>query len=208
MTDINLYDIANYCVDTHRQNCTSNTSKYKSTLFVAITKEGDVIPSSTPHILKTAEQCILLHNWLSLGNNGNWYEMSTSQLINNDGRVSNNWLDNRFCIYFGSFQVIGLKYYELGYDNGKPECLISFPNPWESSIKKIWKFYSRIKALKTTEEIHLVAELFRKDEKILELEKQIEEFSFSQYLLEQQKEQYKSLLDKINTLITPINSNL
>ena len=40
-------------------------------------------------------------------------------------------------------------------------------------------------------------ELFQKDEKIIELEKQIEDFKFTNHLLEKERDQYKELLDEI-----------
>ena len=44
-------------------------------------------------------------------------------------------------------------------------------------------------------------ELFKKDEKILELEKEREDFRFSNRLLEQEREQYRDLLDEIRQIV-------
>lgn len=86
-------------------------------------------------------------------------------------------------------------------DNGIKKYLYKHPAPWESSVEKVWKLYSRVKDLDSLAKIQLVAELFEKDEKILELEKQIEDFRFTKYLLEQERNQYKGLLDEIQQLI-------
>ena len=97
-------------------------------------------------------------------------------------------------------QVICLDYDSLSlkYEN----CHIAkYPRTNENSIKKLWKLYSRVKDIKSSEEIFLIADLFQKDEKILELEKQIENFKFTNHLLEQERNQYKSLLDNIAKMV-------
>ena len=48
---------------------------------------------------------------------------------------------------------------------------------------------------------HMYAGLFRKDEKILKLEKEIEDFNFLDCLLKQEKEQYKNLLEEVRNLL-------
>jgi hypothetical protein len=64
-------------------------------------------------------------------------------------------------------------------------------------MPKVWELYTRLKDVPTEKEIKLIADLFRKDEKILELEKEIEDFKFTNHLLEQERNQYKELLDEI-----------
>ena len=79
--------------------------------------------------------------------------------------------------------------------------LFSCKEPWEKHIAKVWKLYSRIKDVKSSKEIQLIANLFKQDDKILELEKEIENFKFEKHLLEQEKYQYKSLLDEVKQII-------
>jgi hypothetical protein len=73
--------------------------------------------------------------------------------------------------------------------------------PFEDHIAKVWEIYSRLKDFSTEKEINLTAELIRKDEKILELEKQVEDFTFTNQLLKQERDQYKELLDEIKEMV-------
>ena len=68
-------------------------------------------------------------------------------------------------------------------------------------MAKVWQLYSRVRGIESANEIKLIAELFKKDEKILELEKEIEDFRFSNRLLEQEREQYRDLLDEIRQIV-------
>ncbi len=192
MTDINFIELAEYCQNRYKENNTSNEAKYISTLFVAITKEGEIIPSETPHILRNAEKCILFHI-SSYKNNNYWWNSYKFQFINNDGVVSDYRLDDKFEL-LGDYTKGTCLYY-------KEYEIFSVPKPWENGIVKVWKLYLKIKDLKTYEEIILMTDLYRKDEKILELENQIEGFKFAKYLLEQECNQYKSLLDEIKQII-------
>ena len=194
MTDINFIELAEYCQNRYKENHTSNEAKYISTLFVAITKDGEIIPSETPHILRNAEKCILFHTSSYFNNYDNrWYTEYKFQFINNDGVVSNNPLDDKFELRVNYLRGTCLYY--------KENEIFSVPKPWENGIVKVWKLYLKIKDLKTYEEIILMTDLYRKDEKILELENQIEGFKFAKYLLEQERNQYKSLLDEIKQII-------
>lgn len=192
MTDINFIELAEYCQNRYKEENTSNDAKYISTLFVAITKDGEVLPSKTPHILRNAEQCILFHI-SSYKNNNYWWSSYKFQFISNDGVVSDCRLDDKFELYGDYTKGISLYY--------KENNIFSVPKPWENGIVKVWKLYLRIKDLKTYEEIKLVTELYLKDEKIFELERQLEDFNFTKYLLEQERNQYKSLLDEIKQII-------
>lgn len=198
MADIDFMELASYCQNEYKENNTSDKRQYINTLFVAITEGDEVITSATPHILKKAEQCILLHLSIESTSRGRFSDHQL-QFIDKDGVVHNNCFDNRFYFYtaYSSNVSLGLAY----DDNGIKKYLYKHPAPWESSVEKVWKLYSRVKDLDSLAKIQLVAELFEKDEKILELEKQIEDFRFTKYLLEQERNQYKGLLDEIQQLI-------
>ena len=68
-------------------------------------------------------------------------------------------------------------------------------------MAKVWQLYSRVWGIESANEIRLIAELFKKNEKILELEKEIEDFRFSNRLLEQEREQYRDLLNEIRQIV-------
>ena len=197
MTDINIMELAEYCQRRYKEEKNSDNEKYISTLFVAITKEGEIIPSTTPHILKDAELCILLHR-STYKNNNYWWNSLQFEFINSNGVILDRF-DDKFKLVAGSYNVkenrleLMLKY--------KENSIYSFSENWENSIIKVWKLYLMLKDIKTYEEIKLITDLYQKDEKILELENQIEDFKFSNYLLEQERNQYKSLLDEIKQIV-------
>ncbi len=198
MTDINLLEIACYCVNECKQEITFERS-YLSTDFFAITKDANVIMSQTPHILQNAEQCILIHrfNQYNPEYRKNYLNIDL-QIINKEGSVSTGSIDERFCLTSNCYRELGLSLNE----NGTYNNLLTFTDiPYHESIKQIWKLYSIIKDLKSADEMKLAVELFKKDEQIFELKKQIENFSFTNYLLEQQNVKYRSLLDKISDLL-------
>ena len=201
MTDINFIELAEYCQRRYKEENTSDNEKYISTLFVAITKEGKIIPSTTPHILKDAEQCIILHKSI-YKNNNHWWNSLHFEFINNNGVILNRF-DDKFRLIAGSYNV-NAEELELRLEY-KENYIHSVPGKWENSIIKVWKLYLMLKDIKTYEEIKLITDLYRKDEKILELVNQIEGFKFSNYLLEQERNQYKLLLDEIKQIIKSPN---
>ena len=64
----------------------------------------------------------------------------------------------------------------------------------------MWELYTRLKEVSLSKEIELISDLFRKDEQVLTLEKEIEDFKFSNNLLKQERDQYKELLDEIKEI--------
>lgn len=198
MEKVDFFELATYCQEKYKEAHNTRDNRYVKTLFVAITSEGGVVTSTTPHILREAEQCILIHerSELAYTNHYSWYDV---EYINDKGAVYANRLDEDFELYVGAFNGFDNQVMRLQYDD---KIIHSCIRPWEKSIAKVWKLYSRVKNVKSSAEINLIAELFQKDEKILALEKQIEDFKFTKQLLEQQRNQYKSLLDNIKEALT------
>ena len=62
------------------------------------------------------------------------------------------------------------------------------------------------KKMETDKEIELTARLFRSDEKILEMERKIASHELANQLLEQERDQYKSLLDEIKEMVNSQNT--
>lgn len=201
MTNIDFIELAIYCQNRYKEEHNSDKDRYVKTLFVAITKEGDILTSTTPHVLRDAEQCILIHerSTLALTNHYLWYHV---EFINMDGIVLDERFDEQFTLHIGPFNGFSNQIMWFNYNN---QTIYSCKKPWENTIGKVWKLYTRVKDLKSTEEIKLIASLFERDEKILELEKQIEDFKFTKHLLEQEKKQYKLLLDELKQIIDNVN---
>lgn len=197
MEGIELLELATYCQNRFREEHNVKNERYVGTLFVAISKEDEVTTSTTPHILRNAEQCILIHEWSALAYT-NWYSWYCVEYINKEGCVYTKRFDNEFTIQTvasGSYsnQVLQLNY------NGR--VFYSCQLPWERQIAKIWKLYLKLKEIESSKEKELVAELFCKDETILELKKENDDYKFANKLLEQERNQYKALLEEIKKMV-------
>jgi len=115
-----------------------------------------------------------------------WYEF---EYINPEGCVFASDLENDFDL-ISYKRKQSASFIQLRYK--KNNTLYSNLN-----IQKVWELYSKIKDIPSETEMKLVVDLFRKDEKLFELEKQIQDFSFSNQLLKRERDQYKELLDEI-----------
>ena len=200
MGEINYFELATFCQNEKRETYENmNDTRYAFTIFVAITKDNQVLASRTPHILSNANKCILIHtrSTLAITNRYNWYDI---QFINEYGQVLEDALDDEFslevCAYGGyanqriDLSADGMQYYSASM-------------PCDNSIADIWKLYLRLKEAKTRSERELISELFRKDRQILELEKEVENFKFTIHMLEEEKLMYKSLLKEIQEMVNP-----
>ena len=187
MSNIDFVELATFCANRAKEARSSWGGKYERTHYVSILEDNTVKYSMTPHVLRDAYQCILMHerSEIPISNLYYWYEF---EYINPEGCVFASDLEN-------DFDLISYKskhsapFIELRY---KENFLYSNLN-----IQKVWELYSKIKDIPTETERKLVVDLFEKDEKIFELEEQIKDFSFANQLLKQERDQYKELLDEI-----------
>ena len=197
MNKIDFIELATFCVNRYKESHNSNNNSYVGTLYVAILEDNQVLCSKTPHILTNAEKCILVHqrDQLALSNYYYWYNI---EFIDENGCVYDGNLGNGYSLGVSAWGTYANQIMSLDYNNSH---LFWCKPPFENCIAKIWGLYIRLKEISSAKEVELVANLFRKDEKILELEKDLEEFRFSNKLLEQERDQYKDLLDEIKQII-------
>lgn len=187
MSNIDFVELATFCANRAKETRSSWGGKYERTHYISILEDNTVKYSMTPHVLRNAHECILMHerSEIPISNLYYWYEF---EYINPEGCVFASDLEN-------DFNLISYKskhsapFIELRY---KENFLYSNLN-----IQKVWELYSKIKDIPTETERKLVVDLFEKDEKIFELEEQIKDFSFANQLLKQERDQYKELLDEI-----------
>ena len=170
---------------------------YVYTIFAAITEDNKVLTSRTAHILANAHKCILIHV-RSTRAITNWYHWYDIQFINEHGQVLDDALDDEFsldiCIYGDyAYQRLGLCADGMQY--------YSVEMPCDNSIAKIWDLYISLKEAKTKTERKLISDLFQKDETILELKKEVEDFKFKTQLLEDEKAMYKELIKEIQSIV-------
>lgn len=200
MSNIDLFEIASYCQKRHKETLTEHENvTFVQTQFFGIAEDGQITCSNTPHLLRDARQCILVHERKQLAFS-NWYSWFKVEFIDADGSVHDNCFDNDFSLDVNwkgkwSRQVMKLKH--------KDEIIYSCDLPWEDHIPLIWEMYNRVKQAETLSERKLIAELLKKDHTLLQLEKELVDFKFSNQLLEQERDQYKELLDEIKQLIAP-----
>lgn len=95
---VDFMEIAAYCKQAIEQKCLgSGYSKYEI-LYVSIREDDSIKMSQTPHILKEAKQCILIHSWQQLAVT-NSYDNYYLQCVNQNGEVLLNKLDDDYSVY-------------------------------------------------------------------------------------------------------------
>lgn len=198
MGEINFIELATFCQNEKKEvyEKMANTD-YVCTIFAAISEDNKVVTSRTAHILTNAHKCILIHV-RSTRAISNWYHWYDIQFINEHGQVLEDALDDEFsldiCICGGyAYQRLGLCADGMQY--------YSVEMPCDNSIAKIWDLYISLKEAKTKTERKLISDLFQKDETILELKKEVEDFKFKTQLFEDEKAIYKELIKDIQSLV-------
>jgi hypothetical protein len=189
MRHSSLEDLAQFCIDRLKDS----EDVFIDTLYIAITDSNKVICSKTPHILWQANKCILL-NLVSKG-------FYTINYIDEDGQVSDGNLGKGFKLMAPVFDSSRKPQIKLLYNK---IVLYSFGLPWEDHMQKMWNLYLRAKSAGSEAEISLMANLIKKNDKILCLEDELANYKFDNQLLKQQISLYKELLEKISSII---NSN-
>ena len=189
-----IIELATFCTNKCKEVHSGKTNdRYTKTLYVSISKDNNVQCSITPHVLQNAYQCILIHYGAEFAIK-QWYAWYEIQFINADGIVYDSNFGDEFNMVVNSYN------YSICLCYGK-EKLFWIEEPFEGKIHKLWELYIKLKDVKSLAEMKLIADLFKKDDKILKLENQIENFTFTEHLLRLERDQYKELLDKIKDTI-------
>lgn len=194
--NIDFAELGIYCQNRYKESLDGKNNKYIKTWFVAIEDNNNILISTTPHILKNATKCILIHERISLAVS-NWYEWYKIEFINELGEVLDSRIDEEF-----ELRIIACG----GYANQMMEIANnrvhhSWKYPWESAIKEMWSLYLRLKEAETEKERILISDAFYKDNKILQLEKENADFKFQNDLIEKERDMYKSILDEIKQML-------
>ena len=204
-TTIDFLEIATYCKQEIEQKCAESDRKGNyEILYVAIYDDDSIKISRTPHILKSAKRCILVHSWMQLASTIS-YDTYLVQCINEDGEVLLNDLDNDYSIYISpsSFNRAAQIYLNRNsttvfqdtiWSNGK--------NALHKRLVYVWNLYKKSKIeCKTLKESELLGKLARTEQTIEELEGKLADSSVNEQLLEAEVRQYRSLLDEIKKLV-------
>lgn len=163
-------ELAQESVNRYRESINeSDNNNYQNTLYVAISKDGEVSCAYEPGILSDAYQCILIHSRLTLAvsKSYRWYK---AEYINHNGYNLGGIIGNdcHFNIdWEGSYanQVLNLYH--------RDEVIYSCKPPFEGHMQGLWDAYSNTLKSRQNENAALKEELAQKDARILELEKQV-----------------------------------
>ncbi|MDD3667637.1 MAG: hypothetical protein PHY75_02660 [Bacteroidales bacterium] len=194
MEGIKLIEMAKYCQEKYKADFSdSKKSKYVNTLFAAIYADNSIKCSYTPHILQNATKCILIHKKLS-----NWYSWYHVEYIDSDGAVLEGNLGNGYrlsiaacCTYDNQIMSLYKDDYEV------TECR----PPFEDHLQSIWHLYNRCQECSSISEIKLLSRLYNKELDTSILTQKIEDLNLTNKLLEQERDQYKDLLERIKALV-------
>ena len=194
MGKVDFIELAEYCVKRAKENSAPNIKKYVKTLYISISEDNNVKLSTTPHVLQGTYQCILMHEYsqIPISNIYYWYEI---EYINSEGCVLTSDLGD-------GFNLVSYK-----HKHSSSSIILRFQDKYLYSnydFRRVWELYTKIKDIPLESERELIISLYYKDEHVLNLEKQIEDFKFTNHLLEQERDQYKDMLDEIKDLV---NSN-
>lgn len=194
--DIDFIELGKYCQAEYKASHDGKNNKYIKTIFVAIKEDNNILVSTTPHILAQAKKCLLIHEHCSLAIS-NWYSWNLVQFINEKGEVFVDRIDEEFELYPASTG----SYYQLLILSANQVNFYSHRAPFENCIQSFWDLYIRLKKANTQTERELIASLFKQSQKVLELEKENQDFKYKTQLLECEKNTYKEMLDSIKELI-------
>lgn len=201
MSIVDIKALSDYCVKRYIENLDTNI-KYVETLYVAISKDDKVLCSTTPHLLTDAFRCILIHVRVIKDRplKQNWrYEI---EYISENGCVSDGLLENGFrirCQWDSSRQVEIINLFNSNEKGQFP--VYTIVAPFDDKMQALWDAYCFVKNAKSEAELQKMRTFLKKEEKILELGKKIGDLSFSNYLLEQQRNQLHKFLDEIKQII-------
>lgn len=200
MGKVDFIELAEFCTKRYKELNTSPRDRYVGTLYVAILEDNQLKCSTTPHVLKDAVKCMMIHERSALAETL-WHPYGLLEFIDSEGRVHDSNLGNDFNLTIYRWEYDSLKI-ELSY---KENQLFKCGEPFDKNILKIWNLYTTIMNMTSVSEMMLVVDAFEKDERILELERQIEDFKFTNNLLERERDQYKDMLDEIKELLNHKN---
>lgn len=206
---IDLLEIAEFCRNEIAQKCEQSDRKYGyHILYVAIMEDSTIKVSETPHILKNAVKCVLIHSWNQLAATI-YYDTYLVQFINSDGTVHESMIDDEYSLEIcaSSYNCParlflcrkGEKVYSKQlYYNVSLDSLIPF----------VWKLYLKCKDESSSLlESKLIGEIAEKNETINSLEEDKKSQSFRERILEDEIKQYKALLDEIKGLVRMNQAN-
>ena len=205
---VNFIEIAKYCKEEKEQECRKSGYKNNySMLYIAIHDDERISVSQTPHMLKSATRCILIHRWDEIAVT-NGYAHYFIQSINSKGEVGGGNIDEEYSLHisaeFSSYPprlYLSIKEQTI-YSMSLGGHGMSYQDALCQELIKVWDLYKKCKEkCKTLFEAQLLGSLTYKEGTIKALEEKLELMSVKEAYLQREIGQYRSLLDEIKTLL-------
>ena len=192
--NIDFIELAEYCRKEYEEKHTNSESSYEGTFYVAVSKDDEITVSTTPHILRDAHRCILIHKSEVL-DGGCWCYHHKFEMIDEKGAVHNDLIDENCSI------TMIERYYKsemtLNWHDSRIATFTEGKDSYKDAFPKFWKLYLKCRECSCEEEAILLGRLYEKDQKILELERENDSLKYAKKLLEMQKEENDILLRRI-----------
>ena len=193
MDKIDFVELASFCAKQYKDSHNGYGYSYQHTHFVSITDDNEVKCSITPHILEKAKECILIHESCNM----NEY-LHKVEFINEDGCVTAGELEGDFSIDIDGICKHNRPSLSLKYGN---LVIYWVDKHWADNIPRLWELYTQLRDKTSKSEIKLISKLYSQNDDILKLKKELVDFKFENHLLEQERNQYKELLDEIKEMV-------
>lgn len=193
-----LLEIAEYCKNEVEKDC-KRTDRYGyEILYAAIFDDSSIKVSATPHILREASHCLLIHKWMQLAVT-QYYDTYRVQHITSDGEVLEGMLDDEYSlsIYASSFNHSARICLKRNGDEVFWKALM-YNTRIEKMIPFTWGLYLKCKSeCKTFLESKLMGTLAKKEDSIKSLEESLANSSLKEQILQDEICAYKNLLSDI-----------
>ena len=204
---VDIREIAEYCRNEYQQKCEkSNYMCGYLIYYVAISADGKMKISQTPHILDGVDECCLIHKSSQQASTC-WYETYDIQRINVDGEVEVGLFDDEYSFSikaarFNTPEMISLK--RNGHEIYCESLWSKGAYVLTKRLEYVWELYKKCKKeCKTEYESELLCKLADKEESIKELEGRLAECTVKEQYLREQLSQYQTLLDDIKSTLKP-----
>ena len=206
-SSFDFMELAAYCKQEVEKKCAETDRKWDyKILYMAIYDDDSIKISRTPHVLKGAKHCILVHSWEQLAATIA-YDTYLVQSINENGEVLESSLDSEYSIhiYPSSFNnSAGISLRRNGDAIYEAKIWANGEHILPQRLTFAWNLYQKSKKeCKTLKESQLLGKLAKANQNIEELESKLADSSVNERLLEAEVRQYRSLLDEVKNLMDP-----
>jgi hypothetical protein len=137
-------------------NLTYDTYCFDRTYYIKIDEYENISISQTPHILQSAQRCIIIYKWSQLAMS-QFYETYKICYIDEDGSVSDPCIIDFFKIHISNAYFNNSASITLSFIN-KKLITIKPLQPIEMSMKFIWSLYKLCKG-KTFDEAQSICDV-------------------------------------------------